>query len=176
MGLVIALLILIYQLHYGIILHAYERGALFSVLWPYSFAVFVTLAWEALMTWLELRKEDAAIGEGEAALFRHYSACSYKLASSLEMAWHHWNTARTALAHPLRGDESGNGLGSEIEAFRVIYSNHLEWLAFEIPEFDSSMLPAFPSDAEYLDVVRALRLHGNNLKEAAILIGVRDGK
>jgi hypothetical protein len=176
MELLIALLILVYQLRAGIILRAYERGAWFSILWPYSFAILGTLVWEALTTWLTLRKRDAAIGEGEAALFRHYSACSRRLASSLETVWQHQNAAGVALVHPLSADRSANDLASEADAFRVLYSNHLEWLAFEIPEFDSSMLPPFPSDAEYLDVLRALRLHGNQLDQAAILIGLKDSK
>ena len=175
-GLLIALLILLYQLHAGMILHAYERGAWFSILWPYSFAFIGTLMWEALITWLALRERDTAIGEEEAALFRHYSACSRKLASSLEMVWHHQNAAGVPLVLPLRVGGSANGLASEVEAFRVLYRNHLEWLAFEIPEFDSSILAPFPSDREYLDVLRALRLHGKQLDEAAILIGLKDCK
>jgi hypothetical protein len=47
--------------------------------------------------------------------------------------------------------------------------------AFEIPEFDSSGLPLFQSDAEYLDVLRALRLHGRQLADAAKFVE-EDGK
>jgi hypothetical protein len=176
MGLLIALLILVYQLRAGIILHAYERGAWFSILWPYSFAILGTFMWEALMIWLTLRKREAAIGEGEAALFRHYSGCSRRLASSLETVWQHRNAAGVVLVYPLSADGSANDLASEVVAFRILYSNHLEWLAFEIPEFDSSMLPAVSSNAEYLDVLRALRLHAKQLDEAAVLIGLKDSK
>ena len=176
MSLLIALLILMYQVHAGIILPAYERGSWLSILWPYSSVILVMLILEALMTWRTLRERDAAIAEGEAALFRHYSACSRELASSLEMVWDHRNSAGVALVHPLRVDEGVDCLRSEIEDFRVLYRNHLEWLAFEIPEFDSSLLPPFPSDTEYRDVLRALRLHGKQLDEAAILIGLKDPK
>ena len=173
MGMIIALLTLLYQLRHGVILHAYERGAWFSVVWPYSFAILGTLAWEALMTWLILRKRDAAIGEGEAALFRHYSTCSRKLALSLETVRHHWEDAGVHLVHPLGNNCDAGRVESELEAFKTIYRNHLEWLAFEIPEFDSSVLPTYPSNAEYLDVLRALRLHGKHLDDGANLIGLK---
>jgi len=176
MGMLIALLILVYQLRAGMILQPNKWEAWFSILWPYSFAFLGTLIWEALMTGLTLRKRDAAIAEGEAAVFRHYSVCSRKLANLLEAVRDHQNTAGVVLVHPIRADGSANGLASEVEAFRVLYRNHLEWLAFEIPEFDSSMLPPVPSDAEYLDVLRALRLHGKQLDEAAILIDLKDSK
>lgn len=129
-----------------------------------------------VLFWIASRREDAAIAEGEATLFRHYSVCSRKLELSLEMVRHHWADTGQHLTHPLREDERGNGLVSEVEAFRVLYRNHLEWLAFEIPEFDSSGLPPFPSDAEYLEVIRALRLHGKQLDEAATSIGLKDSK
>lgn len=167
MGAIVALLILVYQLRSGIILRAYEEQAWFSVIWPYSFAILGVMGWEALMTWLILRNRASAIGAEEAALFRHYSACSSRLASLLETIWHHWNGAGLTLAHPLGENGTETLLTQEVEAFKVLYHNHLDYLAFEIPEFDSSALPGIPSDAEYIKVVRALRVHGRQLADAA---------
>jgi len=175
-GAIVAILILLYQMHYGMFQRAQVHGAWASVVWPYSFAILAMGVREAWMTFLILRKRDAAIGEGEAALFRHYSACSRKLALSLETVRHHWEDAGAHLVHPLGENGNADGVAPELDAFKTLYRNHLEWLAFEIPEFDSGVLPLYPSDAEYLDVVRALRLHRKQLDEGATLIGLKDSK
>jgi hypothetical protein len=76
---------------------------------------------------------------------------------------------------PLGENGTGAVLTSELEALKILYRDHLHTLAFEIPEFDSSGLPLFQSDAEYLDVLRALRLHGRQLADAAKFVE-EDGK
>jgi hypothetical protein len=103
----------------------------------------------------------------QAALFRHYCVCSLKLAKLLEGVWHHWEAGGMHLIRPLRETGTATVLVSELEAFKTLYRDHLEALAFEIPEFDSSALPLLPSDTEYLDVLRALRAHGAQLAAAA---------
>jgi hypothetical protein len=120
-------------------------------------------------------KVHAGRVDGEiAALFRHYSACSSVLARRLEELWHHWNNAREVLLYPLGDNPLKNpdhygSIDLELRDFRLIYGEHLSWLAWEIPEF-STTLPPLGSDREYRGLLEDLKTHAGALDEAAKLI------
>ncbi len=108
-------------------------------------------------------------------LLSHFEARAIDLQQTLEETWHHWNNAGEKLIHPLdaRLDKltsySADGamkLLDERRDFMVLYSQHLNLLKLEFPEFASLVIEAgYPSDNEYPRVLANLKTHIETLRE-----------
>jgi hypothetical protein len=116
-------------------------------------------------------KVHAGRVDGElAALFRHYSAISTHLANRLETTAQHFLESGDVLSRPLdKAMSIKNVRGAhsrEHDIFTIVYTDHIGWMAWEIPEFGND-LPAFGSNIEYLDLVKLLKAHAKLLGDAA---------
>ena len=108
-------------------------------------------------------------------LLSHFEARAVELKQILEEAWHHWNNAGEKLIHPLDSrldkltSHSADGimkLLDERRDFMVLYSQHLNLLKVEFPEFGSPVIEAgYPSDVEYPRVLANLESHIRKLGE-----------
>jgi hypothetical protein len=175
----LAVLILAFQLHYGVIQRADAPGAWWSIAWPYAILLGVFLLWHGVGAWQDLRREDAAKVQGmreyataQSALLWTFEAQARELLLSLEELWHHWHNAGEILLHPLNVNvpkgPDGSGVQLELRDFKVTYGKHLQRLSLDVPRFTSnSLIGGYPSDREYCVVLQELREHASSLDETA---------
>lgn len=179
-GGVLAVLVLIFQIRYGLIRKAEETGAWWSIIWPYLIIVALLVIWCAIKTWWELRGEDRehaqdlrAYASGQAAMMFLFEAQATELLSQLDDLWHHWNNAGESLIHPLNINPIKNldhygSIDLELRDFKLAYGKHLQRIGLDVPKFKSAaMVGGYPSDREYAVVLRDLREHTQALGEIA---------
>ncbi len=179
-GGVLAVLILVFQLRYGLIRKAEAQGAWWSIIWPYLILAGLLILWCAIKTWWELRQEDSAkaretreFAKAQAALLWTFEAQARELLLALERVWHHWHNAGEVLLHPLdenttKSSESGN-LQLELRDFKLTYGKHLQRIARDVPTFTSrALVEGYPSSREYIDVLYDLREHREKLDSTAL--------
>ena len=179
-GGVLAVLILVFQLQYGLIRKAEEQGAWWSITWPYLILAALLILWCAIKTWWELRQEDSAkaretreYAKAQAALLWTFEAQATELLLALERLWHHWHNAGEVLLHPLdvneaKSSEAGD-LQLELRDFKLTYGKHLQRIALDVPAFTSrALVEGYPSSREYIEVLYDLREHQEKLNSTAL--------
>ncbi len=180
MGGVLAVLVLIFQIRYGLIRKAEETGAWWSIVWPYLILVALLVIWCAIKTWWELRGEDREHAQdlrahafGQAAMMFLFEAQAAELLSRLEELWQHWNNAGEALLYPL-GDnplknlDHYNSIDLELRDFKLLYGTHIQRVGLDIPKFKSAaVIGGYRSSREYAVVLRDLKEHAQGLGDIA---------
>jgi len=179
-GGVLAILVLVFQLHYGLIRKAEEQGAWWSIIWPYLILTALLILWCAIKAWWELRQEDSAkaretrdYAKAQAALLWTFEAQATELLLALERLWHHWHNAGEVLLHPLdvntaKSSEAGD-LQLELRDFKLTYGKHLQRIALDVPAFTSrALVEGYPSSREYIEVLYELREHRERLGSTAL--------
>jgi hypothetical protein len=130
---------------------------------------------EATLKIIDEAVQDAKRAGNQAALLWHYAACAKSLEQRLVEVWHHFIDAGESLVHPIGGKVEWKNwsmekmkLADERRDFMVLYMTHLEYLKEELPGFSSGTTEiGYPSDTEYVDVLRTLRDHIQKLEEYA---------
>jgi hypothetical protein len=179
-GGVLAVLILVFQLRYGLIRKAEAQGAWWSIIWPYLILAGLLVLSCAIKTWWELRQEDSAkareareYSKAQAALLWTFEAQAAELLLALERAWHHWHNAGEVLLHPLdentaKSSESVD-LQLELRDFKLTYGKHLQRIALDVSAFTSrALVEGYPSSREYIEVLYDLREHREKLDSTAL--------
>jgi hypothetical protein len=119
---------------------------------------------------------DAKRAGTQAGILWRFGADARSLVDALERTWQHWNDAGEHLVHPLdvridRPDHSNKAfddLVTERRDFMVLYAYHLSHLRAEFPGFSSDIAQGeYPSDREYIEILRGLRLHVEVLEGTA---------
>ena len=176
---VLAVLILAFQLHYGVIQKADAPGAWWSIAWPYLILLTLFIVRHCIGAWWEIRQEDREhlqrlreYAKAQAALLWTFEAQARDLLPHLEEVHNHWSNAGVALLQPLDSHNPTSGVPFDIQMelrdFKNTYGNHLQRLAADVPEFNSKALTAgYPSSRGYIEVLYDLREHTRTLDETA---------
>jgi hypothetical protein len=107
-----------------------------------------------------------------ATLLDHMGMRARMLEAELEELWHRWDNVGEKLIHPLDASDQIKGDDYSISwirrDFMVRYGDHISTLKSLFPEFTSSALTGgYPSQREYVEVLRDLKNHAEKLESMA---------
>jgi hypothetical protein len=180
-GALLAILIILLQLRYGVIQKANASGVWWSIIWPYVALLSGLTVWHAGQTIYTLREEDRASVQhrreyaiGQAALLRSFSAEANELIYWLERLQNHWSNCGESLLYPLDMNRPKTLEGTaeieiELRDFKVGYGRHLVRLESAVPAFHSNTMTGnYPSNCEYTEVLYNLIEHAASLECTAL--------
>ena len=136
--------------------------------------LFSEVQWDKLINEVAKITEDEKGAGAQSVLLGHFHSETLHIEKCLVALWHHWDNAGEKLIHPIGGFNEWKEwsadkcfpLINELRDFKVIFGQHIGWVRVEFPGLTTQLIAnGFPSNAEYQDVLAAVRDHADSLKE-----------